>query len=247
MSNRVSTGAAKRSGLDHKDSSGRLNNGNENIQQEFQLQEAPAQQNEDAPPTSNQFLGSSSFYCGITIEDDEERIPNFDDSGKTPCKDKYSHVRNDAKYFKGIVEFPTYPNGVMLVSRSEHINCEGYICGGIQIRYVLDVSGKIHSSLGERYRSDHRTAYLPDNEKGGKVLELLKEAWRRKLTFRFAPSSSESFEMAWNVRHKASDEGSSEGYPDPNYLREVAEDLNEMGVTFDEGQRHKLRSRTIKV
>ena len=39
----------------------------------------------------------------------------------------------------------------MLVSRSEHINCEGYICGGIQIRYVLDLHGKIQSSQGERY------------------------------------------------------------------------------------------------
>ena len=210
----------------------------------------PAQQSAPQEPSKNQFLGSSSLYCGITIEDDEERIPNFDDSGRTPSADKYAHVRNDAKHFKGTVKFPTYPNGLMLVSRSEHINCEGYICGGIQIRYVFDLHGKIQSSQGETYyRSDFWTAYLPDNVKGGKVLELLKEAWRRKLTFRFAPSSpkSDHFVMAWNVKHKTSeDEEGPDGYPDPGYLDRVTEELNKMGVTsqetLDEGQRHKLRS-----
>ena len=128
----------------------------------------------------------------------------------------------------------------MLVSRSEHINCEGYICGGIQIRYVLDLCGNIQSNQGETYyRSDFWTAYLPDNVKGGKVLELLKEAWRRKLTFRFAPSSSKKdhFVMTWNVKHKTSeDEGGPDGYPNPAYLRRVTEDLNEIGVKSDEDQ-----------
>ena len=176
---------------------------------------------------------------------------NFDDSGRTPFEDNYAHIRNDMKNFNRDVQLPTYPNGVMLVSRSEDDHCKGYDdCGAILIRYVLDVHGKICSSLEGFYRSDHRTAYLPDNGEGGKVLDLLKQAWRRKLTFRFAPSSSkrDHFEMAWNISHKTSlDEGGPDGYPDPGYLRKVTGDLRKSDVTSDEGQnsaRRKLRSWT---
>ena len=54
--------------------------------------------------------------------------------------------------------------------------------------------------------------------------------------------------MAWNISHKTSlDEGGPDGYPDPDYLQEITEELRELDVTSDEGQnsaRRKLRSWT---
>ena len=37
-----------------------------------------------------QLLGPGSFYCGITVEDDEEVFPNF---GETPFVDEHASVR----------------------------------------------------------------------------------------------------------------------------------------------------------
>jgi len=67
------------------------------------------------------------------------------------------------------------------------------------------------------------------------VLELLKEAWRRRLTFTVGTSvtTGEQNVVVWNeIHHKTSptnDRG--HGYPDPNYLDNVLGELAAQGVT----------------
>jgi len=66
------------------------------------------------------------------------------------------------------------------------------------------------------------------------VLELLAEAWRRRLTFTIGTSvtTGESNTVVWNeIHHKTSitnDRG--HGYPDPNYLDNVIAELAAQGV-----------------
>jgi len=69
------------------------------------------------------------------------------------------------------------------------------------------------------------------------VLELLAEAWRRRLTFTVGTSATtgEPNTVVWNeIHHKTSvhnDRG--HGYPDPNYLDNVVAELAAQGVEDD--------------
>ena len=66
------------------------------------------------------------------------------------------------------------------------------------------------------------------------VLELLAEAWRRRLTFTIGTSvtTGESETVVWNETHHktaiTNDRG--HGYPDPNYLDHVIAELAAQGV-----------------
>lgn len=69
------------------------------------------------------------------------------------------------------------------------------------------------------------------------VLELLKEAWRRRLTFTIGTSvtTGKSDVVVWNeIHHKTSPTNESgHGYPDPKYLDNVIAELAAQGVTED--------------
>lgn len=57
--------------------------------------------------------------------------------------------------------------------------CDGYEgCGTIEIHYYIDD--------GEYYLN--RRAYLPDNDDGKEILELLKVAWDRRISFTIGTS-----------------------------------------------------------
>lgn len=59
-------------------------------------------------------------------------------------------------------------------------HCDTYnTCGTIIISYTFP-NGKRN---GVKYKGTHRTAYLPDNEEGRELLNLLKIAFQRKLIF----------------------------------------------------------------
>ncbi|KAM3852139.1 putative E3 ubiquitin-protein ligase DTX2 isoform 2-T4 [Vipera latastei] len=136
----------------------------------------------------------------------------------------------------------TQPSGKMdFYKRSEslpgHENC-----GSIQIVYYINrgIQGPEHPSPGLPYtaRGFPRYCYLPDNEKGRKVLELLKVAWRRRLIFTVGTSSTtgENNTVVWNeIHHKTemTSNVSGHGYPDPNYLDNVLAELAAQGVTED--------------
>ena len=68
---------------------------------------------------------------------------------------------------------------------------------------------------------------------------MLKKAWDMKLTFTVGTSLTTGAKdvITWNdIHHKTSRSGgiSNYGYPDPNYLDRVTEDMEALGVTLDD-------------
>uniref|UniRef100_A0A1A8DFS7 E3 ubiquitin-protein ligase n=1 Tax=Nothobranchius kadleci TaxID=1051664 RepID=A0A1A8DFS7_NOTKA len=115
-------------------------------------------------------------------------------------------------------------------------------CGTIQIIYSVPpgVQGPEHPNPGQLYtcRGFPRFCFLPDNDKGRKVLELLKVAWMRRLIFTVGTSSTtvSGSPVVWNgIHHKTEmmSNLSGHGYPDPNYLDNVLSELASQGVTED--------------
>ncbi|XP_048845923.1 E3 ubiquitin-protein ligase DTX1 [Brienomyrus brachyistius] len=109
------------------------------------------------------------------------------------------------------------------------------------IRIVYDIPAGIqtteHPNPGKKFsaRGFPRHCYLPDNEKGRKVLRLLITAWDRRLIFTIGTSSTtgESDTVVWNEIHHKTEFGSNltgHGYPDPNYLDNVLAELSAQGV-----------------
>ena len=132
------------------------------------------------------------------------------------------------------------PNGCMYIARDPNARCQGHNdCGVIRIRYVVEpgVQEPKHPNPGKSFNGDHRQAFLPDNEEGRKVLELLKKAWLRRLTLTVGPSLTRGVNdvVTWNdIHHKTSLDGGPYGYPDAGYLQRVTEDMNALGVKLDE-------------
>lgn len=115
-------------------------------------------------------------------------------------------------------------------------------CGTIQIIYSIPpgIQGPEHPNPGQPYscRGFPRFCFLPDNDKGRKVLELLKVAWMRRLIFTVGTSSTtgEPDTVVWNgIHHKTEmmSNLSGHGYPDPNYLDNVLSELASQGVMED--------------
>lgn len=115
-------------------------------------------------------------------------------------------------------------------------------CGTIQIIYSIPpgIQGLEHPNPGQPFtcRGFPRFCFLPDNDKGRKVLELLKVAWMRRLIFTVGTSSTtgEADTVVWNgIHHKTEmmSNLSGHGYPDPNYLDNVLSELASQGVTED--------------
>lgn len=112
------------------------------------------------------------------------------------------------------------------------------------IRIVYDIPAGVqtteHPNPGKKYsaRGFPRHCYLPDNEKGRKVLKLLITAWDRRLIFTIGTSSTtgESDTVVWNEIHHKTEFGSNltgHGYPDPKYLDNVMRELEAQGVGED--------------
>ncbi|XP_009864718.1 PREDICTED: probable E3 ubiquitin-protein ligase DTX2, partial [Apaloderma vittatum] len=136
----------------------------------------------------------------------------------------------------------TQPKGKMEVSTLPQSLPGHRDCGTIQIVYHISrgIQGPEHPSPGMPYtaRGFPRYCYLPDNEKGRKVLELLRVAWKRRLIFTVGTSNTtgESDTVVWNeIHHKTEMDTnlSGHGYPDPNYLDNVLAELAAQGVTED--------------
>ena len=112
-------------------------------------------------------------------------------------------------------------------------------CGLIVIKYTMTggTQGGSHPNPGKPYsaRSFPRHAFLPDNAKGGAVLQMLMTAFQRGLTFTIGRSLTRAEDdcVIWNgIHHKTliSDNGTGHGYPDPGYLDRVVEELRQHGV-----------------
>uniref|UniRef100_A0A3P9PL99 E3 ubiquitin-protein ligase n=1 Tax=Poecilia reticulata TaxID=8081 RepID=A0A3P9PL99_POERE len=140
------------------------------------------------------------------------------------CKDVFGVMEGDQ------------PDGVMTWS-SNSSSLPGFSgCGCIVITYTFP-NGKQekHPNPGQPYQGTTRTAYLPDNEEGQEVLKLLKKAFDQKMIFTVGTSRTSGLDnqVIWNdISHKTSKAGGPQsfGYPDPNYLRKVKEDLKAKGI-----------------
>lgn len=126
------------------------------------------------------------------------------------------------------------PNGTIQANRysSREIQLEGYQgVGAIEIVYNFPNG----SRNGVSYRGTSRAAYLPDNEEGREVLELLLKAFERKLTFTVGRSVTTGRDncVVWNgIHHKTSPTGGPTcfGYPDPGYFERVKQELAAKGI-----------------
>lgn len=115
-------------------------------------------------------------------------------------------------------------------------------CGTIRILYDIkpSIQGPEHPNPGKRFTTKGfpRCCYLPDNEKGRKVLRLLIKAWKRRLIFTIGTSTTtgEPNTVTWNEIHHKTElytNYTGHGYPDPNYLDNVLLELAAQGVTDD--------------
>uniref|UniRef100_A0A8C6U297 E3 ubiquitin-protein ligase n=1 Tax=Neogobius melanostomus TaxID=47308 RepID=A0A8C6U297_9GOBI len=116
-------------------------------------------------------------------------------------------------------------------------------CKTIRIIYNIPpgIQGPEHPNPGKPFtaRGFPRHCYLPDSDKGRKVLRLLLVAWDRHLIFSVGTSSTtgESDTVIWNEVHHKTEFGSNltgHGYPDPGHLDNVLEELKAQGITEEE-------------
>ncbi|XP_056254363.1 E3 ubiquitin-protein ligase DTX3L-like [Seriola aureovittata] len=141
------------------------------------------------------------------------------------CKDVFGKIEGDQ------------PDGNMSLTTST-MSLPGFShCGTIVIDYNIR-SGKQtkkHPNPGQHYGGIHRTAYLPDNSEGREVLKLLKKAFDQRLIFTIGTSRTTGLDnqVTWNdIHHKTSTTGGPQnfGYPDPDYLSRVREELKAKGI-----------------
>ena len=69
-----------------------------------------------------------------------------------------------------------------------------------------------HPNPGQPYHGTHRTAYLPNNAEGQKVLRLLRKAWDARVIFTVGTSVTTGMpdSAIWNgIHHKTSIHGGS--------------------------------------
>ncbi|CAK6955689.1 uncharacterized protein LOC128355481 [Scomber scombrus] len=141
------------------------------------------------------------------------------------CKDVFGQIQGDQ------------PDGKM-TWKTHSYSLPGFqTCGTIVIDYDIQ-SGKQtarHPNPGEWYSGIRREAYLPDNKEGKEVLRLLKRAFDQKLIFTIGTSRTTGLDnqVTWNdIHHKTSKTGGQQGfgYPDPDYLSRVREELKAKGI-----------------
>ncbi|XP_049978353.1 E3 ubiquitin-protein ligase DTX3L-like [Alexandromys fortis] len=129
------------------------------------------------------------------------------------------------------------PDGTMTFTTSRQSLPGHEDCGTIVIQYIIEsgIQTDEHPNPGKPYSGTRRTAYLPDNQEGRKVLDLLREAFNNKLIFTIRDSRvpGVSDVVTWNdIPHKIYTFGGPRnfGYPDPHYLTRVKEELKAKGI-----------------
>ncbi|CAH1268233.1 DTX3L [Branchiostoma lanceolatum] len=195
---------------------------------------------------------SASSASGNSDKDDECPICLCDFTGPvttTPCKHKFCadclksalKLSGQCPVCKSVIGRlkGNQPRGTM-TDRIDYLNTlPGYeYCRSIiEIHYNFPdgVQGPEHPNPGKHYTGTSRTAYLPDTTEGREVLRLLKRAFDSGLVFTIGTSvtTGQTDTVVWNdIHHKTSKYGgpNSYGYPDPQYLTRVKEELAAKGI-----------------
>ncbi|XP_076345981.1 E3 ubiquitin-protein ligase DTX4-like isoform X1 [Tachypleus tridentatus] len=113
----------------------------------------------------------------------------------------------------------------------------GYSTIHIIYNISAGIQGPEHPNPNKPYtaRGFPRHCYLPNTDKGRKVLRLLVKAWERRLIFTVGVSSTtgEPNTVTWNEIHHKTEFGSNitgHGYPDLQYLDNVLTELKLQGI-----------------
>ncbi|KAM6238728.1 uncharacterized protein LJ264_012831 [Porphyrio hochstetteri] len=104
----------------------------------------------------------------------------------------------------------------------------------LQVAYSIPdgVQGVGDPRPGQPYKGGDFCAFLPDNKDGQNIAVLLKKAFDRGLTFQIKSCDGEE-RVTWGlIPHRTSCHGgrSRNGYPDSQYLREVAAVLKKLDI-----------------
>uniref|UniRef100_A0A4W5PP70 E3 ubiquitin-protein ligase n=1 Tax=Hucho hucho TaxID=62062 RepID=A0A4W5PP70_9TELE len=132
----------------------------------------------------------------------------------------------------------TQPKDGTMTTTKERSSLSGYEkYGTIVIQYHIPsgIQKEEHPNPGQPYQGASRTAYLPDSSEGRNILALLKRAFDQRLTFTIGRSSTTGMEnmVTWNdIHHKTSRNGGTScyGYPDPDYLSRLQDELKVKGI-----------------
>ncbi|KAK7915947.1 hypothetical protein WMY93_011708 [Mugilogobius chulae] len=152
------------------------------------------------------------------------------------CLERFESMCPICKYVFGLVE-GDQPEGTMTWFKSISSLPGFERCGFIEITYNIPSGTQTvkHPKPGKHFEGLNVKAYLPDNKEGREVLQLLKRAFDQKLIFTIGTSRSTGgkYMVMWNgIRHKTSTFGGPQnfGYPDPDYLSSVKEELKAKGI-----------------
>uniref|UniRef100_A0A0D6R5D4 RING-type E3 ubiquitin transferase n=1 Tax=Araucaria cunninghamii TaxID=56994 RepID=A0A0D6R5D4_ARACU len=105
----------------------------------------------------------------------------------------------------------------------------------ITYRFPNGIQSAEHRTPGGTYIGATYIAYLPKNEEGEEILELLEIAWSRRLLFTVGPSLTfgQTDMVIWtNIHHKTQKNGgaSNNGYPDDTYFARVKKELADVNI-----------------
>ncbi|KAL6098181.1 E3 ubiquitin-protein ligase DTX3L1 [Pungitius pungitius] len=103
----------------------------------------------------------------------------------------------------------------------------------LQINYMFPdgIQTEKHPHPGQPYGGLQRSAYLPDNRDGRKVLQLLDKAFMEQLLFTVTTNQDgQDTVAAASIPLKSQPDGGIDGYPDSDYLQTVTKLLRDKGI-----------------
>ncbi|XP_021356230.1 uncharacterized protein LOC110452185 [Mizuhopecten yessoensis] len=191
---------------------------------------------------------AKTFVCSICMEEKGPLLlKTLDKCRHMFCKEcitKHLQIQGTCPICKHRYSDPqgNQPDGVMSYFIAEDTNLAGYeSVGTIVIEYDIPdgIQSECHPNPGHAYKGLHRSAFLPDNPDGQRILLLLQKAFDKKLIFTVGTSITTGREnvTTWNdIHHKTNIKGGAQrfGYPDPTYLRRVYDELIAKGITEEE-------------
>jgi len=151
------------------------------------------------------------------------------------------------------VKTGTMPPG-QISHRLINSNLPGYEnCGTIEITFSFrpGLQGPEHPNPGRYYQciGFPRVAYLPDCDAGVRMLHGIYIAWQQKVMFTVGRSITTGRDdcVTWNDIHmKTFMQAAEHGYPDPAYLKNLAQDLTGFGIMESEISRHMAENQGLK-
>lgn len=128
------------------------------------------------------------------------------------------------------------PSGSMFIKITNK-DCPGFAPNtkAIEITYNIPsgTQALYHESPGTRFGGANRTAFLPNNQDGRRLLTRLKYAFTHGLTFRVGTSLTSGVHnvVTWaSIHHKTSLFGGAHGFPDASYIANCNDSLDALHV-----------------